>query len=288
MGGFYFARPGRVGRRDVLARTPELAALADKTVTVFGLGCLGAPGALEFARAGVGELRLVDHDVVDPGTMGRWPFGLTAAGLPKAFVLQRHIEANWPSTRVHSFIHRVGGVRAKPDQQSGLEVLEEVTRDASLIYDATAEFGVQNVLSDYARDRAIAYVAVDATNGGWGGRVCRIDPGVTSGCWQCFQTALADGAIPPPPGRPDDDLIQPPGCADPTFTGAGFDMTQVGLTGVRVAVATLCHGAVDAYPPTDHDVTIVALRDDAGRLIDPSFSGYPLQRHPRCPRCARD
>ena len=289
MAGFYFARPGRAGRQDVLARIPELEPLGQKAVAVFGLGCLGAPSALEFARAGVRGLSLVDHDVVDPATMGRWPFGLTASGTPKAVVLQQFIESNYPATRVRSFVRRVGAVRTDPATPSEVEALDEIVRGSSLVYDATAEWGVQSLLSDYARERGIAYVAVDATNGGWGGRICRIDPAVTRGCWSCLQMALPDGTIgPPPPGRPDDAFVQPPGCGDPTFTGAGFDMATVALGAVRIAVSTLCRGHGNgAYPATDRDVTIVALRDAQGRMIDPTFRSFPLERHPRCPRCGR-
>ena len=66
-----FVKAGRASRRDLTLRMPELTPLADKVVAVFGLGCIGGPSALEFARAGVGELRVLDHDAVDPGTIGR-------------------------------------------------------------------------------------------------------------------------------------------------------------------------------------------------------------------------
>src|SRR5687768_13956291 len=68
----HFARPARIGRSDLLSRAPELAPLPNKKVVIVGLGCLGSTTAMSLARAGVGELHLVDHDFVDPATTGRW------------------------------------------------------------------------------------------------------------------------------------------------------------------------------------------------------------------------
>ena len=71
----YFARAFRAGPGEASVRTPELRSLGAKTIAQFGVGCLGAASALEFVRAGIGELRILDRDHVDPGTIGRWPLG---------------------------------------------------------------------------------------------------------------------------------------------------------------------------------------------------------------------
>lgn len=286
MPGIYFCRAGRAGRTDVLLRTPELEPLRNKTVAVFGAGCLGAPSALEFARAGVGRLRLLDHDFVDPATIARWPFGLAAAGLPKVAVLKSFIEQNYPSTDVHAFTHTVGGVEFQRHKgiPSDHEVIQKMTEDASLIYDATAELGVQQFLADHARELGVPYVGVAGTNGAWGGKVFRIVPGATAGCWMCYRHAYAAGQIPVPATRPDDD-VQPLGCGDPTFTGAGFDMTQVALHGVRQAVSVLSEGE-KGYPSSNWDVTVIDFRDGDGNLIPPQYRGFSIDQHPECPKCS--
>ena len=61
----FFVRAGRAGREDLTSRIPELSQLHKKTVTVIGLGCLGAPSVLELARCGVGEIRIIDFDIVE-------------------------------------------------------------------------------------------------------------------------------------------------------------------------------------------------------------------------------
>ena len=277
-----FIRVGRASRRDLFLRMPELMSLADKVVAVFGLGCIGGPSAFELARAGIGELRVLDHDIVDPGTIGRWPVGLSAAGIKKVDVVREVIRRDYPHIKVTPVNHWLGATRL--NGESDQIHLARMTDDAHLIYDATADWGMQHVLSEYARDRAIPYIAVDGTQGGWGGRICRIVPGETEGCWLCFQAALRAGTIPPAAVGPDEE-VQPEGCGDPTFKAAGFDMAHIALSGVRVAVATLSRGIAGAYPPYPWDVTMISFRSAAGELIAPHFEGRRLERHVNCPRC---
>ncbi len=40
----------------------------------------------------------------------------------------------------------------------------------------------------------------------------------------------------------------PRGCADPTFTGAGFDVATIALQGVRLVVGTLAGSIPGGYP----------------------------------------
>jgi molybdopterin/thiamine biosynthesis adenylyltransferase len=284
----FFARAGRAGIDSRADRAPELAPLSEAKICVFGLGCLGAPSTLEFARCGVKELQIVDPDFVDPAASGRWPLGLHVAGLSKAKALVEFIRQHYPYTKVMDHPFAVGGVRDLRDPgDSAQTIMKRITEGASLIYDATAEVGVQHYLSDYARELRIPYVAVEGTHGGWGGLVMRVVPGETAGCWMCLQTYLYDPKPPHielPPNSPTG-TVQPIGCADPTFTGAGFDLAQVALTGVRTAVSTICGSVPNGYPPQDWDVTIISLRDKQGNLIPPTFDKFNLDRHPECPRC---
>lgn len=279
----YLVRGPRAGREDLVSRVPELSALRQKCVVTVGLGAIGAPSAIEFARTGIGELRILDGDIVEAGTIPRWPFGLAAVGSLKTTTLMRFFKTNYPYTAVRSWSHRIGALDGEPRD---LVVLDELVTGADLIYDATAEVGIQHLLSDLAAERAIPYICVSSTFGAWGGLVGRIRPGMTTGCWFCIQAWLMDGKIPTPPADPAG-LIQPAGCADPTFTGAGFDLSPIAAFGVRLAVSTLCHGADKGYPEIDDDVFVVSVRDRDGRNIAPQYDGYRLTPHPSCAICQK-
>lgn len=288
----YFARQGVSPTQGTFDRIPELKPLRDRAIAIFGLGCLGAPSALEFARAGISELRILDNDIVDPGTTVRWPLGIPYAGKAKVQVIADFIQMNYPHTKVegrHALKHRIGSIRPASEAvqvPSEKKVIADLTDEISLIYDATAEIGVNHYLSDFAKSQGIPYICLSATMGGWGGVVCRI-PANTNRCWSCFKHAEMSGDIPTYPSHDETGSVQPAGCADPTFTGAGFDMSTVALTAVRVATSLLCHGDEGGYPDYPWDITTIELRDAAGELMVPKFAGYKLKDLPKCPDCSK-
>jgi Prokaryotic E2 family B/ThiF family len=277
----YFVRTGRAGRDDLAARVPELNILHDRIIAIVGSGGLGAPSIIEFARSGAHELRTLDFDYFDPATGVRWPLGFPAAGLRKVSSLHQFIARHYPYTKVIPFDHRIGGIPETGEEASDLEELHKLVEGAHLLYDATAEVGLHHLLSDIAAERSLPYVCVSTTPGAWGGRILRIQPGRTEGCWMCLQHATNDGTIPSPPSDPSGN-VQPRGCADPTFTGAGFDVAEVALNGVRLAVSTLADGHSGSYPKADWDVAIISFRDESGRKIVPQWKTFKLQRHPLC------
>jgi len=289
MSTVYFAHAGRAGGGDLEVRMPELAPMRQASIAVFGLGALGAPSAIEFARAGVRDMHVIDHDIVDPATIGRWPLGIAVAGLPKVEAIRAIVKQHYPYTRVHPHPRRLGGVRTDIAEPSEAAVIDKILEHVHLVFDATAEVGVQRFLSDKAAEKGLPYIGVDATYGAWGGRIVRIMPGKTAGCYCCYRAALESKdeteAIRQPPMNPKGE-VQPLGCGDVTFVGAGFDLVQIALTGVRMAVSTLCAGEPGAYPPTDWDVMIIEWRNPNGELIPPRFLTHPLQRHPQCPVCS--
>jgi hypothetical protein len=250
-----------------------------KTVALFGLGTLGAPVALELARAGVGELRILDGDHAEPGPSVRWPFGLPAAGKGKVDSVEAFIQVNYPYTGVRSWRRQLGMPSdANPTDD---EVLATMLDGASLVFDATAEHDVQRLLARLAKERGLPYVSVAGMHGGWGGIVFRHLPGVTRGCWQCLQCAVQEGGTIPYPPSDEVTGIQPKGCGDPTFTGTSFDMSTMALDGVRKALGTLC-SIEGGYPDGDWDVAVISLRNPDGAACPPRWDVHQLAPHPNC------
>ena len=280
-------KAGRAGPSDMRERISECLPLQSKKISMAGLGCLGAPSAIEFAKNGLGQLCVLDCDLVDPGTICRWPLGFSATGLPKSGVLKYFIEKNWPYTRVETLDHRIGVPRDPMQKRaSDWEVIDQFTADADLIFDATAEIGVQQTLSALARERGIPYVCVSTTPGAWGGVVARVLPKLDKGCWMCLQHMLDNGTISPPPFDEETGDLQPTGCADPTFSGASFDTGEIVLAGVRMAVATLCGRAENAYPDCPWDIGILSLRKSKRVSLLPSWDVYDLERQQECRLCS--
>ena len=280
----YLVRAMRAGPSDLASRVPSLAGLHSKKILVVGLGGIGAPAAIEFAKAGIGELRLVDHDVVEPGPAVRYPFGLYSAGFPKGQVLAEHIALHWPYTAVSWVRERIGDVRG--DGRPEFELLSELLGGVDLIFDATAERGIHHILADLAAEAGSHYVEAATRNGAWGGHVARVRPDA-AGCWLCLSYWLDERLNQDEPELAIEPggLKQPIGCADPTFTGTGFDVAEFGLAGVRLAIGTLLAGAPDAYPNVAWDVALINVRRHDGSLDVPNWTTLLLQRHPACERC---
>lgn len=274
----YLTRAERAGPQDFRERIPELSLLKDKTLAVVGCGCVGAPSVLEFARAGIGEIRLWDGDSVSPGNTCRWPLGLPFSGWNKVNALLNFVRVHYPHVKLGpSFGFQLGN----PDFEEG-ESLDGFLQGVDLLFDATAERGVQLYLASLANARGIPYVMAESRHGGWGGLVARILPGAKTGCYYCLMQALSDDTIIPPPGK-EEDFLQPQGCISPTFTAASFDTSTVSLAAVRLAVSTLCAGHAGVYPSIEHDVGVLSVRaEDPGMAAFPVWTTYHLSKHQAC------
>jgi len=254
-------------------RVPELEPLRSKTVALFGLGTLGAPAALEFGRAGVKEVRILDYDFVDTGPSVRWPFGLHEVGRKKVDVIQEFLKQHYPYTTVHPEHFKIGDIPV-PSRKTDQRVLDEMLGGADLLFDATASLEVQRLLFDEARQRGIPYLSVVGRPGAWRGIIYRHRPGRGRGCWYCLQNAIFDGSIPDAPAETKTG-VQPRGCGDVTFTGTSFDMGTIALDAVRRAVATLC-SQEGGYPDSDWDVAVISLRNEDGTPCIPTWSLHEL------------
>lgn len=277
---YWAVRAGRAGPQDLAARVPELSGLSEHTVLIVGVGALGSSVADQLARASVGQLRLVDRDVLEPGNLVRHGGSFGQSGMPKAIAVANLVHDRSPYVEAEVTVINLGGIRPPhSDALNDADTLDSLVAGADLLVDATAELGLQHLLADTAADAGIGYVAVSATNGGWGGMVTRIRSD-SEGCYTCLSYWLSDRTIALPPESPTT-YVQPPGCADPTFTGSGFDLDQVAMQAVRTIVGELACGE-RPYPPAPHDVAVLALRKPDGTPILPTWSGYSLNRHPSC------
>jgi hypothetical protein len=279
----YLCRPNRADLADVQARNPRLRPLQDKTVVVVGLGALGSIIAWQLARAGVGSLRLVDRDAVQTGNTPRWLLGVPAVGFSKALSIAEHLRQSFPYLTIdRSHVHPFGF--GDPNLTSAQnEALYKSLDGVGLIVDGSAEWNVNHYLSTEARQRSIPYLWATATPGARGGVVGRTVPDRNAGCWACFQYALCNQTIAKPP-LDDDGLVQPPGCALPTFTGAAFDLDEISIQAARLGVSTLLRGS-SGHQDVSWDVAVCAMWDSAAdKPSVPTWTTYNLAKDPRC-RC---
>ena len=88
----------RFARTEMLVGSAALARLAGASVAVFGIGGVGSYAVEALARAGVGRLTLVDHDVIDVTNINRQIHALTeTVGAAKTETMARRIHSINPA-----------------------------------------------------------------------------------------------------------------------------------------------------------------------------------------------
>lgn len=100
------------------------ARLAAGRVAVAGLGGLGSHVATALARCGVGYLRLVDFDVVEPGNLGRQNYSTRHLGHPKTEALRDVLTEINTAVKIET-IHKRLDRHNIPELLAGCEIIVE-------------------------------------------------------------------------------------------------------------------------------------------------------------------
>lgn len=277
---FYVSRVDLVGPEDLTARSPLTAPTVDRSVLVIGCGAIGSPLVDHLARAGVGRFRLVDRDVLEPGNLTRHAATLQHTGLNKAIAMAQHVSMVNPHAEVEILPMPVGLGTMTSDGRLSSGLLADMMTDVDLVIDASAEVGIEELTADMARRFGVPWLMLQASEGAAGGTVVLVDPDA-DWCFACFQWHRAEHAIPTPIAL-GDRSVQPVGCAEPTFVGAGFDLAEVSLQAARAAVGRLLRDSPDGYGEDGYDAWILTMRDGDATRVPPQWKGHTVTRHPSC------
>lgn len=148
-------------------------------VLVLGCGALGSAVAEQLARAGVGALRLVDRDFVEPSNLGRQCLYTTedaAAARPKAVAAAARLAALNPEPSYQPVVAHVAA--------DGIDALLD---DVDLALDGGDNFALRHILNEACQRRRIPWI-YGACVGAYG---CSMPvlPGETA-CLRCLQDEL--------------------------------------------------------------------------------------------------
>jgi len=226
------------------------ANLVSSRVLVVGCGALGGVLAQTFFRAGVGELVLVDRDVVELSNLPRqvlFDEHQARAGTPKALAARETLERSGGTGKVQAHVLHL-------DARN----LALVAEDVDLVLDGTDNLETRYLLNDFCVERGIPWVYAGVV--GSAGLVLPILPG-RSACLACV--------FPAPP--PDDALA--------TCETAGVLLPAVG------AVASFAAGLglrILARPRDEFAPELIELDTWNG-----SVRRLGAPRDPACRACAR-
>ena len=216
----------RYQRQIALHQVGELGQerIRNAKVTLIGLGALGCVQASYLARSGVGLLRLVDRDVVEPGNLQRqllFDESDAREGVPKAEAARRHLQS------VNSEIVLESRVRHLEPENA-----RELLSECDVILDGTDNFDTRFLINDYSIGNGIPWVYGACV--GTAGIAAPLIPGRTA-CLRC--------------------LLSPESSEmEPTCEGAGILGPLAGIIGSLQAAAALRilveRAAWDPWGPT--------------------------------------
>lgn len=158
--------------------------LAQAKVAIVGCGATGTCVSSLLARAGVGFLRIVDRDYVEPSNLqrqGLFDEADAAESLPKAIAAARKISAFNSDVHVQAEVADL-----TPDN------IHELLHEAYLILDATDNFETRYLLNDFAvkHGKPWIYAAAVAAYG----VTMNVLPGETA-CLACLFPAPPQGTV---------------------------------------------------------------------------------------------
>ncbi|MGB3392020.1 MAG: molybdopterin-synthase adenylyltransferase MoeB [Stenotrophomonas sp.] len=181
-------------------------------VLVLGAGGLGAPAAFYLAAAGVGHLRIVDHDVVERSNLHRQIIHAEAAvGTAKVESARERLLALNPHIEVEAVRQRVSS-----------DNVDALLQGMDVVLDGSDNFPLRYLLNDACIKHAkpLVYAAIERFDG----QVSVFDAGRQRGVAPCYRCLFPQ---PPPPEFA-------PNCAE-----AGVLGVLPGLAGVMQATEVL-------------------------------------------------
>jgi molybdopterin/thiamine biosynthesis adenylyltransferase len=158
------AAVGEAGQRRLLA----------STAAVVGAGGLGSAALLYLAAAGVGRLRIIDPEKVEPSNLNRQVLHAAAdVGRPKVESAREAILALAPECRVEAVAERVAEASA-PDLLAG----------ANVVLDCSDNFATRLVVADACWRRGLPLVSAAVLR--MEGQLLAVLPAAGSPCYRCL------------------------------------------------------------------------------------------------------
>jgi len=219
--------------------TPEypLGILIKKNVAIIGLGSGGSLIALYLAKSGIGNLTLIDGDVIMDHNIVRHICSLKDVGRFKTLAVKDHILDRVPTIKITTV--------EKPFSRESKNIeafFDFLLSKVDLIVSATGDNIMNETINEFGYKRNIPIIFAGAFEKITGGIMIRIDPRKKSICYKCIYKKYGDDTIFQKPqvidknyiknyGRDVKDMLTQP--------GLGIDIDLITLPTVKFILSTL-------------------------------------------------
>jgi len=141
---------GRYSRQEVLSLIGKdgQEKLSSSSVTVVGCGALGSVAAELLARAGIGSMTLVDHDVVDLTNLQRQAlYTESDISKPKASALKAHLAEVNSTVKLKAY-----------EQHMNFENISDLINGADLVLDCTDNIETRRLMNEFCVKKKIPWI----------------------------------------------------------------------------------------------------------------------------------
>ena len=219
--------------------TPEypLGIISKKNVAIIGLGSGGSLIALYLAKSGIGNLTLIDGDVIMDHNIVRHICSLKDVGRYKTLAVKDYILDRVPTIQISTV--------EKPFSRENKNIeafFDFLLSKVDLIVSATGDNIMNETINEFGYKRNIPMIFAGAFEKITGGIMIRIDPRKKSICYKCLYKKYGDDTLFQKPqiidknyiknyGRDVKDMLTQP--------GLGIDIDLITLPTVKFILSTL-------------------------------------------------
>lgn len=155
------------------------ASIQKAVVTIIGCGALGSAIAESMARAGVGEIHLVDRDYVEFSNLQRQQLFTeedAEAMTPKVVAAEKRLKAIRKDLQLHTYLENLNA-----------ELMETLIKKSTLVMDATDNFETRLLINDASVKHGVPWIYGACV--GSSGTIFPFVPGAGS-CFRCLVPVL--------------------------------------------------------------------------------------------------
>ncbi|MDW3223101.1 MAG: molybdopterin-synthase adenylyltransferase MoeB [Paracoccaceae bacterium] len=174
--GFSDAELNRYARHIVLREIggPGQKKLKEARVLIIGAGGLGAPALQYLAAAGVGQIGVIDDDVVENANLARQVIHKDQAiGMPKVFSAQSEMLAQNPYVDVRPYHRRLSE-----------DIADDLFSEYDLVLDGTDNFETRYLVNKVATAQSMPLISGALSQ--WEGQLSVFDPESGAPCYRCI------------------------------------------------------------------------------------------------------
>ena len=228
--------------------------LKSARVVIIGAGGLGCPASETLIRAGLGQVHLIDDDVIEASNLQRQTlFLLEHINKPKALTAADML------TRINPLIKARGTV-ARLEEDNAYDLLDIATGKPDLLLDCTDNFATRDIINRISVRYQIPLLSASAI--AMQGQLASFEPHLDTGCYHCvFGSVVPDEAA-----------------DERTCANSGVLASTTAIMGNLQANAALQYLGLTKNPLTNK----LLLWD--GSRMQQRLMGY--RKDPECPVCS--